>query len=557
MNKELLISKIAEILKIKEDENEIAFSLFKDKVANYLKVGEALRISNLGVLQLKEKLQHDLIPNSEKGSKKLTLVFSPESESKSEDSLFINLEIDNSGKDEGEFDENVFQLGIGKPLINASKIENGEYKSSSESIESKIDNLLYKSEKLKEFDLWDDYLQSKETKNILDEETEPSKEFEIPDLKDTMDDVSEHLKEEDFVNLNENEVFDDILDDNKIESTDLKNFDEEFGVELTDEEITFEEEKEISSKVLEEIDDELEKINPEGELLDLENDILDEDNLQKDDTVELKENEEISELNIEMDEDESYLDEIDLELKDEEINEPEIEETEVKIEDPALTELKNEDINIEDEVNQDLEELDIIENQERFNESKKKKNPLLYVLISAFIMVGAIALYYFFLREQPEKFNNVESEVLLTDQNQNDIQDSEGQVEEAQIDGQNDQIAETSQNEEQTAEIKSEVESSKIPSEQVKENVVQKNDNSKNEKEVSKNIYYDGSLYNVQVSSWKQENIAEREVNKLLKKGLPAFIVKIYIPKFDGTWHRVRIGPYNSLADAKAAQQKI
>ncbi|MCB0732040.1 MAG: HU family DNA-binding protein, partial [Ignavibacteriae bacterium] len=174
MNKELLISKIAEILKIKEDENEIAFSLFKDKVANYLKVGEALRISNLGVLQLKEKLQHDLIPNSEKGSKKLTLVFSPESESKSEDSLFINLEIDNSGKDEGEFDENVFQLGIGKPLINASKIENGEYKSSSESIESKIDNLLYKSEKLKEFDLWDDYLQSKETKNILDEETEPS-----------------------------------------------------------------------------------------------------------------------------------------------------------------------------------------------------------------------------------------------------------------------------------------------------------------------------------------------------------------------------------------------
>jgi cell division protein FtsN len=55
----------------------------------------------------------------------------------------------------------------------------------------------------------------------------------------------------------------------------------------------------------------------------------------------------------------------------------------------------------------------------------------------------------------------------------------------------------------------------------------------------------------------KQKVIAEREVQKLIDKGYPAFIYKIYIPKFDGTWHRVRLGPYKSLSQAKSVQEKL
>ncbi len=71
------------------------------------------------------------------------------------------------------------------------------------------------------------------------------------------------------------------------------------------------------------------------------------------------------------------------------------------------------------------------------------------------------------------------------------------------------------------------------------------------ENEVAKNIYFDGFVYNVQISSWKQEKIAQNEVNKLVKSGYPAYKVKVYIPKFDGYWHRVRIGPFTSLTRSR------
>ena len=71
------------------------------------------------------------------------------------------------------------------------------------------------------------------------------------------------------------------------------------------------------------------------------------------------------------------------------------------------------------------------------------------------------------------------------------------------------------------------------------------------------NIYFDGFVYNVQISSWKQEVIAQKEVNKLVKSGFPAYKIKVYIPKFDGYWHRVRIGPFTSLQESQQILKKV
>ncbi len=169
MNKEILENKIAELLSISEEKKGLAFSVFKEKVAEFLNVGEALRIDNLGVFQLKEQLSQSGIDKSlYSNDKNITLVFSVEFDQSSEGPLFINLEIDNKAKDETEFDENIFQLGIGKPLV-TNAVE-GEAKDSIETsyeadLKTKIESLLNNSEKLKDFDLWEDNLKNKRNKN--------------------------------------------------------------------------------------------------------------------------------------------------------------------------------------------------------------------------------------------------------------------------------------------------------------------------------------------------------------------------------------------------------
>ena len=73
----------------------------------------------------------------------------------------------------------------------------------------------------------------------------------------------------------------------------------------------------------------------------------------------------------------------------------------------------------------------------------------------------------------------------------------------------------------------------------------------KNDKTISKRIYFDGTQYMVQASSWKTKSVAEREVRKLRKRGFDAFIYKVYIPSKGDTWNRVRIGYFNSIKEAE------
>lgn len=72
-----------------------------------------------------------------------------------------------------------------------------------------------------------------------------------------------------------------------------------------------------------------------------------------------------------------------------------------------------------------------------------------------------------------------------------------------------------------------------------------------NEERVSNLIFRNGESYNVQVSSWQNPIKAENEAKRLIQAGYDAFIVKAYLPSKGGTWHRVRIGGFNSVDEAR------
>ena len=69
-------------------------------------------------------------------------------------------------------------------------------------------------------------------------------------------------------------------------------------------------------------------------------------------------------------------------------------------------------------------------------------------------------------------------------------------------------------------------------------------------KKVKGNIYRYTEGYVVQVSSWRRISVAEKQVAVYQKRGFKAFIQKAEIPG-RGTWYRVRIGYFNSVAEAE------
>lgn len=63
-------------------------------------------------------------------------------------------------------------------------------------------------------------------------------------------------------------------------------------------------------------------------------------------------------------------------------------------------------------------------------------------------------------------------------------------------------------------------------------------------------------FYTVQLSSWRTEAKAQREVRRYQGMGLEAYVQKADIPE-KGTWFRVRVGKYPTLSDATRAAQAL
>ena len=518
MNNEQLEKKIALLLEVPDEKSEYFFSLFKKKLSEFLTVGEALTIESLGTFQLKEQISHSsetkLLDPSEKA---LTIIFSPESTEGENDFLFINIELDEKKKDYTEFDENIFELSIGKELATDSSLgSKQEAASQSDDFELRISQLFEKSSKSKDFDLWDDHLKTKEQKSILigDDETETK----------NIDDIDAQETEEEFMPLSEDDVFEDIIEDNESEA-------EELGDNLLDE-LELEEDEpdlEVVNEPEEDLEVDLQETEEQFENVE-DSDPPDETNLITDSPL-IDEKEEI------LEEAEPINNDDDIELKEENIEDAKQEEEIVGPETLNDLNVKLEEEN-EIEKNEDTPKTIVPEP----TESGKSNKLLIYGLVAVFVIIAGISSYYLF-------FNN---SINLADR------------EEAVIDPIN-----SSENE--TGEIKASQEQENLVSEEIKDDqeeasgrdnqvlsdAATKIPEESEESEVSKNIYFDGKNYSVQVSSWKQRIIAEREESKLSQLGFPTFVQQVYIPKFDGVWNRVRIGPYSTIEEAKEAQLKL
>lgn len=73
---------------------------------------------------------------------------------------------------------------------------------------------------------------------------------------------------------------------------------------------------------------------------------------------------------------------------------------------------------------------------------------------------------------------------------------------------------------------------------------------------VKDNIFKEGEIYTVQVSSWKEKSVAEKEAARLNRLGYPAYVQSALIPG-RGTWYRVRVGEFKTLQEAEEYSNKL
>ncbi len=71
------------------------------------------------------------------------------------------------------------------------------------------------------------------------------------------------------------------------------------------------------------------------------------------------------------------------------------------------------------------------------------------------------------------------------------------------------------------------------------------------------NIWTDGNLYTIQVSSWRNKEKAESEVTRLKSAGHDAYLMDVYISGKNQNWYRVRVGYFNSFDEAKNYENRI
>lgn len=249
MDKNSLRKLVSDKLGISSSKKEFAFDVFLKRISQALEANEAFKLPGIGYFQLKNEpllKEERKVSNGKKKLTKRTIFYSPAgSADKNESSLFLSFDIDVPRKDITEFDENIFSLGIQKPIVPI--FEDDESLSAlQKSIESRIDDLIFSSEKLSDFDLFDNYVnQELEIDENID--TDAGYINNIPE--DTFNDLSE-INTETIEPLQKNNS------DGETRSVEVETY--EFNTDLKEEE-NDSQEKEFSSF------DELEKIKFEEE----------------------------------------------------------------------------------------------------------------------------------------------------------------------------------------------------------------------------------------------------------------------------------------------------
>lgn len=524
MTKETLIKEVAKILGVSLSERELAFEIFTTKLAGTLSFDEAIKIRDMGVFQLRgdhTKRPDGGYSNNFGEEVEEILVFTPMTDNtfEKEEIDFIIIDFKRQFKRSLDFEE-VFSPGFGKPIIplttdtDLTNNVDASYLLLKKSIEERVNEILAESERLENFNLLDDHfkaksgIKDKSKLTIMDELTSDMEKFadglsnnfddeEKPEVETTMPD--EQTEDETLI--------DDSLDDNI--PSENKN------------EIDAEDDWLRRAKLITEEEDFVRTPEKEGS-------IEEEFGIKKiDDNIE----EELINWNW----GDGLIDEYEPETGD--VDENEIEQQD----EDEFTTLAN---GIAEPTTQEIFEK-VMDKDIPAVRDKRPSIPQqgfvknFVIIFSSLLFIIVIILWL---------FDNDDSHIALSaDPNEStqviSKEDPEGVITQSPSDVIDD--------------ISTELDSDPI---QERTNQMLGNNQTpdKNlyrsftsEQNVGGLVFYGGSYYYVQTSSWRESAKAEREVRRLRSLGFDAFVVKAYIPKYNSNWYRVRIGNFASKREAE------
>ncbi|MBI9072234.1 MAG: SPOR domain-containing protein [Melioribacteraceae bacterium] len=367
MSKEQLVGKISEKLGVSSTEKDLAYEVFLNSIVDIIEHDEALKVDGIGIFQLKRK--SGSTAGSGKGD---TLIYTPATEefSQESDSLFLSIDVTGKKKQSFEFSDELFSIGVGKPLIPLS--ENDSFENDSDisyfllkkSIQERTNEIVGDSERLGNFDLVNDFLKGiepeagelveEEPAVVLEEVVEAAEEEIIDEVvKESSDDINDQL---------DNEVEDTVADE-IIETEDIDVSESLEPVDSSEEIVMDEPESELDDIKIDEedsalLDIDLDSEEPANVMSDSE-ELLDEAELVPDpfadaevmepveETSELLEDDFMEEINLLDDPDEVKPVEIDIEGLSEDTDDETLNAEDLLNEELNLDEEKDESVEID------------------------------------------------------------------------------------------------------------------------------------------------------------------------------------------------------------------
>lgn len=531
MSREKLKSIIAERLELSENEKEFAFGALIKRVTEKLSFSEALKINNIGVFQLKK----EPLPRQERSSllsaaarEKRTLIYSPPFENLKGDinSLFLTLDLDDFTMISGDDVDNVFSLSVNKPIISLSdesssdQTEHDKEIGRDELIDKEISALVENGAVLRNFDIWEEYL--KFSGGMKQDTADDNTQIDEIVKSESMDEVlpTDLPAEPDIIKSKIEDAqepaagFSDELND------DLKAFEEIAelekrltGIDSSDDESLLEDQEQ-------EIEEESDSILDENEEVDISELIGEESEIslaQEGDEIKDDDKSLFDELEDYLKEGDDTADQIAEEIENDDSDEPVLKKSEdISVKEEIITDKKDEP---KDELKRDIAG----KSREPFY-----LNPAFVVTVS--VLIIATIIYFIFIPELNKK-DDIVAEPENTSISVPPREELNPPLGEQPVD--------------------KKVEHQVEPVESVKSERTGLYRDIKNDNQVANQIFYDGDVYTVQVSSWRSSTIAEREVERLKKAGHDAFIYKVYLESKGSTWNRVRIGYFNTLEEAE------
>lgn len=562
MTRTSLINIIEKSLNYSGSYGEYAYSSLIKNISAKLEVDEAIKLNGIGVFQKKREplTREERKSLLTKETERINLVFTPQKDKIDSDTrnLFLTIELDDHSTDSSTFNEKVFSLGFNQPLINFSP--SADIVKSANPVENiyaeldrKLDGLISSGTILKNYNIWDEFLEadfssrSSETvkeplENIVDqigvqeslkveqssEEAAPSKskllEIQTEDMLDPID------ASNDLDDLEKDLDLEALFEDQQVKSDEMEEI-----IPVIEKRPEIEEEKIIEEKVLDKdkkvkTEDATEKKMDWGFSEDLISEMSPQPEVtRKFDTTKSD------------DKKKSLFDQLDDYLRE---DDPAEQVEHLVLDGSAQTDfvpekssksyqspkenhvlgssfMTMEDFKDTPEFEKEDEEKIIIEKKPWY------KKPILI----GFIAASIIGAYFIFSPnnitvsrddgEQTETTKTADSK--LTPEESEKIEQAKQQI-----------ISSTQSEKPKAAETK-------------KSGIYRVIEN---DRRVANQIYFDGKQYTIQLSSWQNEKIAEREVNRLKQKRYDAFIFQISLEK-KGIWNRVRIGYFKSIAEAE------